>query len=173
MLDITDVQSIHDIDLAMIHNHINNERRKLDKIFDKLEGSIATNNANQLSMDKKIDLLFDKLDHNTKVSETALGLAQKIDGFVETLNKKTDNHETQLKDHDIRKAKIEGGMKVLMFLSGVAWLCISAFYYMYIKQMHQEIGDETMLRIQNSNIKVDEVKPNSGIYKLQIFEQKK
>lgn len=137
-----------------------------------METTIAVLVEGQKHMEKKIDLLFTKLDHNTEISQKALDQTLKTNGRVTRLEEEMKKEEIVIKDYETNKNQIQGGIKVLYIVFGLVSLFITTFYYMYIEKKEKEWGDNIMVRLQNSNIQITAVSEKEGIYKIKLYEGK-
>ena len=77
-----------------------------------------------------------------------------------------------VEDYKDTRSQAKGAVKLWTILWGTLATGVSVAGALYISKLHTEIGDETITRVQNSNIQIKEVAPHSDIYKIKIYEGK-
>jgi hypothetical protein len=166
----------------MVHSHVNAENDFREHILEALDTHVAESasfweeNTNQLeniklSMEQKIDVMFKKLDNNSDMTKEALGLARNVHETLQPLVEKLNSHEGRLDELSIEKAKLQGGLKVIIWVMSIAGLVGSSIYYLYIQNIKNDIKKEIHEKYQGASVQAVEERPNSGIYKIKIIEK--
>ena len=177
---LRNVNNLNDITPAMVHKHVHAEQSFREHLSEVIDNHVIdstkfwTENAKHLStlqetMDKKIDKIFDKLESTSGMTKEALQLARSVNDSITPLLDKISNHESRLDNHDLERAKIQGGFKVAMWIMGIFGIVASSFYYLYIQNIKNEIKKEIRDEYQGASVQAIEERPNSGIYKINVI----
>lgn len=167
---------------AMVHKHVAAEQSFREHLVDSMDkhiedsGKFWHDNVEQLSiikssMEHKIDVMFTKLDDNSKMTKEALELARNVNNTIHPLIEKLNDHEGRLDEQDIQKARLQGGFKVALWIMSAFAIVASSLYYMYIQNIKNEIKQEIHDKYQGASIQAVEERPHSGIYKINLIEK--
>ena len=177
---LRNINKLEDITASMVSKHVHAEQTFREHVAESLDRHVGESakfwhdNVEQLSiiklsMEQKIDVMFKKLDDNSHMTKEALGLARNVNETLHPLIEKLNNHEGRLDDLDIKKARIEGGLRVVFWVISSLAVVGSSIYYLYIQNIKNEIKSEIDAKYQGASVQAVEERPHSGIYKINII----